>query len=313
MKKMLKVKSFFRKNLGTKILAIIFAIIVWFYVAELRSVLIDVKIPLKIMCPPNLKVTDISTRGITVTFRGTKEEIESLKNYGLRAVYKLPGSQEKGDISLRISKNNIEKPKGVSVVKIEPKFCSIVIDEFVDRELEVRPVLIGQLEYGYKVVDAVSVPKKIMVRALASYIEAKDHIETIPVDLTGRNKSFTVRVMIEPMAAHAIQRVAEKRVVVTVEIAKALSRREFKGLPINVLMSSEKKSRIKLNPATGCAVVNGPKNILDTMSEEDISLFVEILNVKKGVYEFPVKADLPKKVLLEKTDPEIVEATITDH
>ena len=311
MRDMVKVKSFFRKNLGTKILAVIFAIIVWFYVAELRSVRSVVKIPLKIMCPPHLTVTDISTRGITVTFRGTKEEIESLKNYGLRAVYKLPGSQEKGELSVRIGKNNIEKPKGVSVVKIEPKFCSIVVDEFVDKELEVRPVLIGQPEYGYKVVDAVPAPKKIMVRTLASYLEAKNHIETIPIDLTGRNKSFTVRVVVEPIAEDGIHRVVEKRVVVTIEIAKALSRREFKDLPINVLMPSEKKSRIKLNPATARAIVNGPKDILDTMSDEDISLFVEVLNVGKGVYEFPVKADLPKKVLLEKADPEVVEATIT--
>ena len=313
MKDMVKVKSFFRKNLGTKILSVIFAIIVWFYVAELRSVRSVVKIPLKIMCPPNLTVTDISIRGITVTFRGTKEEIERLKNYGLRAVYKLPGSQEKGELSVRIGKNNIEKPKGVSVVKIEPKFCSIVVDEFIDKELEVRPVLIGQPEYGYKVVDTVSAPRKIMVRTLASYLESKNHIETIPIDLTGRDKSFTVRVVVEPMAEDGIHRIMGKRVVVTVEIAKALSRREFKDLPINVLLSSEKKSRIKLNPATAGAIVSGPKDILDTMSDKDISLFVEILNVEKGVYGFPIKADLPKKVLLEKTDPEVVEAAITAH
>ena len=52
-------------------------------------------------------------------------------------------------------------------------------------------------------------------------------------------------------------------------------------------------------------------DILDAMSDEDISLFVEILNVEKGVYELPVKAALPKKVLLEKADPEIVKAAIT--
>ena len=51
--------------------------------------------------------------------------------------------------------------------------------------------------------------------------------------------------------------------------------------------------------------------IIESINGHIKSLFVEVLNVGKGVYRLPVKADLPKKVLLEKADPEVVEAAIT--
>ncbi|MCK9555088.1 CdaR family protein [bacterium] len=305
-------RDFFTKNIWTKILSVIFAVIVWFYVAEMRSVKHVAKIPLRFIPPANLAVVDSSADVLRVTFSGTAEEVQSLENYDLEAVHKIPDSQDKGRVLIKVAKSDISKPIRVSVVNIEPKIVDVALDEQIEKKLIVRPVWIGQPAYGYEIADASSTPREVSVLGPEKLLSSKRYIETLPIDVTGKDKSFAVRVPLEPLIKDDIYK-GEKVVVVSLEIKEALSQRRFEQLPVNILTSSSRKLSIRIEPVSVAAVVSGPQNILDKMGPQEISLFIEVLEKKKGVYELPVKADLPKNVFLERTEPEAVEVTINGH
>ncbi|MDD5644441.1 MAG: CdaR family protein [bacterium] len=305
-------KDFFTKNIWTKVFSVIFAVIVWSYVAEMRSVKYVAKIPLRFVPPANLAIIDTSADVLRVTFSGTSEEIQSLENYDLEAIHQIPDSQPKGRAYIKVAKSDINKPKKVSVINIEPKIVDVALDEQIEKKLKVRPVWIGQPAYGYEVADVSATPKEISVLGPEKLLSSKRYLETLPIDVTGRDKSFAVRVPLESLTKDDLYK-GEKVVVVSIELKEALAQRRFEQLPVNILTSSAKSPSIKIDPMNVAAVVSGPKNALDKMGPQEISLFIEILDKKKGVHELPVKANLPKSIFLEHTEPEMVEVTINGH
>ncbi|HYF93874.1 MAG TPA: CdaR family protein [Symbiobacteriaceae bacterium] len=172
----------------------------------------------------------------------------------------------------------------------------------------VKPVTKGDLPPGYTLVSIGTQPESVQVRAatLGGRLPDQAVVETEPIDLTGKNKSFTGTVRLNPPAGTTV---TTYTVNFTVNISEIISDRVLKGMPLEV---RGKASNAVVTPAvTDVQVtVRGLYSVLNALGPAKVTVFVDVEGLGSGRHTLPVKVEVPQDVAVDSTDPATVEVTI---
>ena len=178
-------------NTGFKIIALVLATITWFFVRNITSETRTVEnVPLKINVKPGLTLFQASVSTVSVAVRGMHEDVRQVARTEVEAVLDLTSQDRPGTHTVRIGVNAIRHPPRVQVVQVAPASVTVQLDEMINRELSVKPLLTGELVAGLVIERTNIVPAKVWVRGPKSLVDAMPNIETLPIDLSGRRVSF---------------------------------------------------------------------------------------------------------------------------
>ena len=178
-------------NTGLKIIALLLAAITWFFVRSITSETRTVEnVPLEIKVRPGLTLLQASVSTVNVAIRGTREDVRQVARPEVAAVLDLTSEDRPGLHTVRIGANTIRHPPRVQVVQVAPASVTVRVDEMIDRELAVKPLLTGELAAGLVIERTNIVPALVWVRGPKSLVDAMTNIETLPIDLSGRRVSF---------------------------------------------------------------------------------------------------------------------------
>lgn len=139
-----------RKNIGLKILSLIFAILLWAYVGFVQNALSEVFAKVDISgielnnIPKDAIVLNLPDK-ITVKIKGPPKAINNIKPDEFKAYVDLTGKQIGGNLV----KINVNPPAGVEIVEISPAMARLKIDKKEARGFEVKSKPIGVLPAGY--------------------------------------------------------------------------------------------------------------------------------------------------------------------
>ena len=187
-------------NPGLKVVALVLAVLTWFFVKGVTSDWRTVDgVPLEILPPPGMTVLAANVSRVNVMVRGTREDVSPITRQDLSAVVDLSRQDERGELNVKITPRMIRHSRRVRVTTIEPSEVTVTVDEIVERMLTVRPVLAGELPNGLKVERVMINPETVRIRGPQAVLEEMDAIATLPIDITGRRTSFRERVELIPL------------------------------------------------------------------------------------------------------------------
>jgi len=264
---------------GIKLLALLITVSLWYAVAGQRAPATARlrNIPLVINLPGDMELSKDTVEQVDLTLRGSRRELDLIKASDLVINFDA-GSYKPGERTVRLTPQNVrlELPEeisaqGVTVERIEPASMALRLERRVERELEVKPQLEGQLPAGYVVADVQISPPKIRVRGPESRVNALSHALTETILLGDKTESFSV-----PHVAIDIpdQRVnpLEAVVDVFVKIEEAKSERTIPGVPIRRADDSDDATA---RPAIATVKLRGPRSVIESLRPEDVSLILE--------------------------------------
>ena len=183
-------------NLGYKIVALIMAVLLWFYVLQTQDTdterLFTVALETRGLSA-NLTVADLTSQ-VKVRVKGSKQDLAALNQQDIHAYIVMdnaPAGQRTETVQLTL-------PDKVEKVSVSPSSVTVNIEKLVTRQLPVQVVVKGDLKTGYTALTPSVTPTEAIIAGPSSkldqvkvvYVEANvagleaNYLQKLPIIIT---------------------------------------------------------------------------------------------------------------------------------
>ncbi len=174
-----------------KLLALAIAVAAWLFVAVGERTQLAVAAPVEYVGLPAdaVLVPDARDR-IELQLQVSRWAARRVSPEAVRVrinVAQLPA----GESQIAVTPSHVVIPPGVRVTGIHPRMLRVAVLPAAEKTLAVAPRLRGQPADGYAVGRVLVQPVSVQVKGPRSTIEARDTVETAPIDLTGSQATVT--------------------------------------------------------------------------------------------------------------------------
>ncbi len=305
----MNIPSWLHHNFLLKISSVLLSIAVWTMVrGEVRTTKVFHRVNYQLEIPSSMGVVEKSVRFLKITLTGPRDVMrETLKN-SIRIVHRLKGIQGPGAVQFQLSSKDFALPSGVELLDVSPRYLRVVLDRLIDKELKVKPQFVGNPGQGFQMREHSVNPTIVKVRGPEGKLQKLTEIETQPILLTGRTRSFIQTVALKPLLEE-IHHQKVQYVDVYVKIQTQLSKKTFEHVRLMTLQGS-KGEPVHFEPATVKVTLEGPGDFLEKINDTDIRAYVDVADLKSGKYQLPVNILPIQGTSVVNVDPHVVEVEV---
>lgn len=183
------------KNLGLKVVSLLLACILWWYVSlprreQVHERIVSASLSL-VGVPPYLVITTSDIRSaVSVRVRGRKSDLRTLASQSLEASADLSSINQAGEVEITIRPQHINVPEEIEVVSIQPNKIRFRVEQLRQRAVPIRPYLEGTPPAGFVVGQASAEPELALCSGPASQILKLSEVTTERIIMTGRTGTF---------------------------------------------------------------------------------------------------------------------------
>jgi len=173
-----------------KIIAIFFAVSLWFYVLNSEPVQIEKKLTINYITPKGYMVASLAEKEVTLKIKGSKAFIQNIftnkekLNVDLNPYFVSSGKNFK----VKFYVSDVSVPFGVEVLDVSPKETAIELDRVVLMELPIKVQYIGDAPRDRKIKEVIVEPQNIMISGPVVILKSISRIDTAPVNLAFFNR-----------------------------------------------------------------------------------------------------------------------------
>ena len=187
------------KNLGLKLVSLLLACILWWYVSLPRREQVHERVVSATLSlvgvPAHLVITTDDIRSaVSVRVRGRKSDLRTLASQSLEASADLSSINKAGDVEITIRPQHINVPEEIEVVSIEPNKIRFRLEPLRQRAVPIRPYLEGTVPDGFIVGEATAEPALALCSGPATQIMKLSEVTTERIIMTGRTGTFVQNV-----------------------------------------------------------------------------------------------------------------------
>jgi YbbR domain-containing protein len=189
-------KKFITTNPWLKLLSLLLAIVLWFFVVSQGSSVIVMEIPIGFRnLPSHLEVLN-GPKSVSIWINGQERLLKELRQGDVNVAIDLSGVK-KGNIFFPLSSEDVTLPKTLTVTDISPQTIKLNLEEKVTKTVPVRAIIVGTPARGFTVSRMDVIPKMIEIRGTESVIEKVYSVQTEPIDITGISGNLSYRAYLD--------------------------------------------------------------------------------------------------------------------
>ena len=278
-------KEFFRENILQKAFALGMALVIWAMAptpqkegfTEMQFFVAISYINL----PKNMEFIESPPQSVSLFVSIPNSEVGELNPAQFQVQVDLSNA-EPGDNNITIRRNEILAPKTAVINKINPETLDLVLEEGIEKLVDIKPVFQGQLGEGYVVEKVELNPAQVLVRGPKSQLEAMVQIETKAINIEGLTGQ--VDMLIKPIFPQGITLVEPKPdlFAARIRIGSQPVVMNFENLPIGVV---NQVYVTRFNPKSFNITVRGPKRLVEALKKDDIQAFINLQPYEPGKYK----------------------------
>ena len=309
---MAQIRSLFFENLALKILSIILAGFLWFFVSGKSKTELALSVPIEFTSiPADMTIITKVPTSIHIRVKGTKTLLRPLTS-------KLPSISI--DLAKAVTGTNVirldqetfnDLPFGVDVVNFDPATLTIYLDRLVELTLPIEIKTKGVPPRGFQIKKIIVTPPKAKFKVSGEYLKKHDIVFSEPLNVSNLRQNTTVDVTLltPPNKLKLIN--PEIRVSTTIEISEIQAQRVIKGVRIDFQNRDKIAGRIGISNYFVDLIVECPLLMqVDDIRKQtrvNVDLAPMLENNESGYHTFPIQVNLPEKVTLRSMDPTEVE------
>lgn len=291
------VPLFIRQNFLRKIIAVFFAILVYFQVsAELGEEKILQRIPVNFVTHGNVEVMQSKPATIDINVRGSKRAIRFLAPYDIQvdipideSILKQQDNQGDKTVTIAINKKNITLPTNIIITKINPSEISVYCDKNISKTVPITPMFSGKLPVDYEKKDIQITPQNVTLTGPEKMLKTIRTAIINPIDLDNTTtETFQVEKKVRQLDKKIL--VTPEIVQVKIEIFKTSGTTVYENIPIDLLSKQTVNTLTsKLLSNSVNVTLDGRISHLKALTKANIRAFVDISAFNKpGTYEAKV-------------------------
>ena len=261
----------FLENIGTKLISLLIALLLFFFVREGQTENKVLTVPIELKVPRGVVQTNEVARQVELHIAGPKATVDRLTPESLGPLVVDLSPFGIGASTYFFQKEMISTlPKDVSVTSITPSYVAVRIEKEVSRSLPITPILKGRPARGYHVDRYSMSDKEAELIGPTSLVDRTDFLETAPIDISGATKSVTKQVPIR-LPAPSTRLSKTEPVTVTIHIVEEIAERSIQQVRV-VLPEGTK---LVPDPATVKITLKGPAHIIDTIRADQLGALIK--------------------------------------
>jgi len=206
------------ENWLLKVLAVGFALVLWFFVMGEQNLEKGFAVPLELQSvPEGMVVSNDVPRLIDVRISGPRTVLLNLQASELSLTLDLKGLPP-GITSFKRLDERFRLPRTLKVTRMAPAVIDVRLERVRNKKVPVKVTLAGDPPEGYKVVSVIATPMRVVVTGAESELKSVNEIPTEMIDLTDVKESFSQIVPLDYIGKYSELK-EEKTADVRVEIA----------------------------------------------------------------------------------------------
>ena len=291
-------------NLGTKIISVIIAVVLWFIVLESRNVEATKEISLDIVTAADILPANDVPDKVAFRLSGPKAFLRTVLDRHDEPIRINLATNKPGLVTYRIFSDNIRVPIGVKILSITPTLIPIKLEYIKHRDVPVRLELRGTPAEGTKITRTSIVPDVVRIKGAESRIDSLSEIPTVPIDISDLKENVEREVALELNRYNVQLEGPLPKVKIEVEAGQA----NYRIKDVDIRVQSLFKSRLDEKSVT-VLVKASPKD-LQSLDRSRVYAVVDLSGKSRGEYHEKVRVTLPENVSLVKVIPEKVKVTL---
>lgn len=177
------VKKKARKNdIIPKLLSIVAAIILWFYVIDIQTTIeekVITGIPVSIEnfdTTDGLSIVSGKEHTIEVTVSGVKNEVQKISQKDIIATADMNGVESAGTHRLDI---NIASPKGITVINKSADYVSVSVDKTITKMRKIEVVTNYNIEEDLEIGEAIFSPDSVQIEGPEKVVDTVEKLQAV--------------------------------------------------------------------------------------------------------------------------------------
>ncbi len=261
------------KNLSLKIWSILIAILISYFVhSQTNTGLITLVVPVELRNIPVHKVVLLpNVSQARITLRAPSHLLSEIAQSPPSFLVHVP--EEIGNRYLvTLQENAIDLPKGVEVLNIEPSEIEYILDDLVEKRVQVVVPRIGDPGEGFSIDKISLTPSEVVLNGASTELSGLKTVETAPLDLRTLHGD-TEKVLPLRLQGRFVKSKTDK-ITLSVKVKQQQTERTFKDVPVQI--RGELSEQYLVAPTKVTVQVTGPLHILKNFSADNVVPFIDI-------------------------------------
>lgn len=211
--------GFLTKNFSLKLISILLAVILWYFVVSERSGETAISIPLDFRnIPTSLIIIKNPEESINVRISGPATRLRGLSPKNVKAIIDLSDAKP-GTAEFIIQPEHITLPRGLRVTMVSPASLMLRFDTLLKKSLPVEAILVGKPSEGFKLTGVSVDPPAVDIVGAQLELRGLQRISTEEVDISGLKKNEIRKVPLNLAGLH-IKSISKEEVKVNLRCAR---------------------------------------------------------------------------------------------
>jgi YbbR domain-containing protein len=251
--------------------------------------------------PEGLTLVGPVLKEIEVRLKGPASVLDDLRRNVPRFKLDLSGVAV-GMESIAINPDVIQMPGGIQITRVSPAYLIVKIDRLLKKQVPVKVAVSGEPDGSYSINGMLAKPSSILICGPETAVAFVDQIFTKPIDVNARSESFKKEIAVD--LAEGVEICSSSNIVLAeIYFAAKVATKRFAGI---FVQGKNGLYEFNITPDTLTLEIKGPLNIINNLQpQKDIHVFVELANLKPGVYVRRAAISLPVKTTLVNVEPEL--------
>lgn len=287
----------FTESLGTKLISILIAIVLWIVVLGSRTVEVTKEVPIEIVTNEEVMVANELPDRVAFRISGPKAFIRTLLDRRDPPIRVNLQGAKPGTITYRMFSDSLRVPIGVKVLSVNPPALVVNLEPLRTKIVPVKIETRGVLPEGYRLIKIESVPPLVRIKGPKGRIQAVTEVVTLPVDLTDLKQGFQKVIPLD-LARISVD-LDGNPPEIRADIKPVSANFKIKNVTLRVLSGFKYRIREK----TVTVLVRSTAEEMKTLDHSKIFAEVDLRDKAKGDYEVTPKVNLPSSMGLVGTQP----------
>jgi YbbR domain-containing protein len=303
------------KNWVLKLLSLLFALFLWYFVVGEDKVDMNVTIPVEIVnLPRDLVISNQFKKQLEVTISGQRSIIRGLSNQHISRSIDLSDAIP-GTVVKQNQPDSIKLPHGLSILRIQPPTITLLLDQLIQRELQIEPILKGSVHKDFKLGTVVPDPTTLEISGPQAILGNLKTLKTIPVNIGDLDQSAVKQVSLD-LQPEIADLIGEPVVAVRINVIELKKEVQIANIPVEFDPVGGKETEMiyQVKPPTVSLAAEVPKRLLQRSKDLKslIKVSIKPVTLKAGNQKLKVIAESMPQVRILSVTPDTVTLEIDE-
>jgi YbbR domain-containing protein len=251
------------KNWVLKLLSLLFALFLWYFVVGEDKVDMNVTLPVEIVnLPRELIISNQFKKQLEVTVSGQRSLIRGMAAQHISRTIDLSKASP-GTVVIQNNPDSISLPRGLSILRVQPTTVTLLLDRLIKKELPIKPILVGKVHKDFKL-DSVTVdPTTLEISGPQAILGQEQNLNTSTIDINGLNQSAVKQVSLA-LKSEIADLIGEPVVAVRLDVVELKKELEISAIPIELDIEAGRQTEtiFQLLPPTVSITTEIPQTML---------------------------------------------------